>query len=211
MRKSRERRAETFWIAGLLVLGLMVPAGVQAQQSLYQDVKANEVGDVITVILSENISGSSTSDSRRSTQSEGATSGSVSGNFLPFEPTFGADATVDYGADERNLSNQRQLLEGSLSVQIVDVSPRGDLTVEGNRTTEINGEKHTMELRGVVRSNDVNDRNEVFSWRLANADIRYHKQEDLDQVKQRKGVIRKVVFTGVGLLLGGVILSRELQ
>lgn len=202
-------------ISGVLVLlvGALWTAPVQAQlqPSLYQDVKANQVGDVITVILTENISGSSTSDSRRSTQSEGATSGSVSGNFLPFEPTFGADATVDYGADERNLSNQRQLLEGVLSVQVVDVNERGDLTVEGSRTTEINGERHTMELSGVVRPNDVNDRNEVFSFRVANADIRYHKQEDIDQVAQRKGVIRKVVFTGVGLLLGGAILSRELQ
>ncbi|MEX0594079.1 MAG: flagellar basal body L-ring protein FlgH [Balneolaceae bacterium] len=211
MNDGSQQIAAYGWITGFLLAGLIVPSDVQAQQSLYQDVKANEVGDVITVILSENISGSTTSDSRRSTQSEGATSGSVSGNFLPFEPTFGADASVDYGADERNLSNQRQLLEGSLSVQVVEVNPRGDLTVEGSRMTEINGEKHTMELSGVVRPNDVNDQNEVLSWRVANATIRYHKQEDLDQVKQRKGVIRKVVFTGVGLLLGGAILSRELQ
>lgn len=193
----------------IVLLGLIGSVPAYGQVSLYKDNKANQVGDIITVILVENISGSSTSDSRKSSNADGGASGSVSGNFLPFEPTFGSDVNVNYGSDERNLANQRQLLQGQMSVQIVEVTPSGDLIVEGTRKTEINSEVHEMSLTGTVRPNDVDTNNQVLSYRVANADISYQKQGGLDEIKQRRGFIKRVVFAGVGVLLGAVIITRE--
>ncbi|MEX2600489.1 MAG: flagellar basal body L-ring protein FlgH, partial [Balneolaceae bacterium] len=102
-------------IAGFSLIWQIMPA--TAQHSLFQDRKANQVGDIITVILTENISGSSSSDARNSSNANGSASGTASGNFIPFEPTFGTGATVEYGSDERNLASQGQLLEGNMSVQ----------------------------------------------------------------------------------------------
>src|SRR5690625_8005868 len=56
---------------GLLAGGLLLPESATAQNSLYRDVKANGVGDIITVILAENISGSSSSDARSSSNAAG--------------------------------------------------------------------------------------------------------------------------------------------
>ncbi len=182
-----------------------------AQNSIYQDVKAKRVGDIITVVLRESTSGSSTSDSKLKTSSDGSAKGSVAGNFLPFEPTFGADANVNYGSDERNLSTQRQLLEGFISVQITEVTPGGDLMVEGNRMTEVNGEVHKMSLSGTVRQNDVNSRNQVFSYRIANANISYQKMGGLQKKKKNRGLIKKIVFTGLSAGLGAAIIMRELN
>lgn len=197
-------------IPAILTVLLVIHAiPVMGQSSLYSDVKAGKVGDIITVVLMENISGSSTSDSRTAASSDGNASGSVSGNFLPFEPTFGSNVNVNYGSDERNLANQRQLLEGYMSVQIVEISPLGDLIVEGNRTTEINGELHEMSLTGTVRPNDVDSRNRVRSYRVANANISYQKQEGVKELTKRRGMIKRVVFAGVGAALGAVILLRD--
>lgn len=197
-------------LIGSLFAGILLPEAATAQNSLYRDVKANDVGDIITVILAENISGSSSSDARSSSNAAGSAGGSISGNFLPFEPVFGSDANVEYGSDERNLANQGQLLKGNMSVQIIEVTPRGDLVVEGNRTTEINGEIHEMHLTGVVRPNDVNSMNQVLSYRVANANIVYQKQGGVEELTKKRGIIRRVVFTGVGVLLGAAILAREL-
>lgn len=196
-----------------LILALLLqffPADLFAQYSLYRDVKANRIGDIITVVLSENISGSSTADARTTSNASGNAGGSVSGNFLPLEPLFGAGVNVDYGSNERYLANQGQLLQGNLSVQIVDYSPYGDLIVEGTRLTEINGEIHEIQLTGMIRPNDVNSRNQVFSYRVANANIRYSKQGGPEELRKKRGVIRRIVFTGVGVLLGAVIVAREL-
>ena len=184
---------------------------VTGQHSLYRDVKAQKVGDIITVILMENISGSSTTDSRRSSHTGGQASGGTSSNFLPFEPYFGSDASVNYNADERNLANQRQLLQGYLSVQITEVTEWGDLIVSGNRVTEINGELHEIRLHGTVRSNDVDSSNRVPSYRVANAEISYQKKDGLRQMTRKPGFVRRVVFYGIGVAMGAANLVRELR
>ncbi|MAL16789.1 MAG: hypothetical protein CL670_08550 [Balneola sp.] len=182
-----------------------------AQNSLYRDVKAKRIGDVITVVLQESTSGSSTSDNKQSTSSDGMASGSMSGSFLPFEPTFGSGVNVNYGADQKNLSSQRQLLEGYISVQIVEVTQSGDLMVEGNRMTEVNGEIHKMSLSGIVRQNDVDSKNQVLSYRIANANISYHKMGGLRDKKKDRGLLKKIVFTGITAAMSAFVIMRELQ
>lgn len=203
-------RTGAFLVTAILIVSATADSA-KAQYSLYRDVKANQVGDIITVMLMENISGSSTTDARRTSQTGGQASGSTSSNFLPFDPFFGTDASVNYNSDERNLANQRQLLEGYLSVQITEITERGDMRVSGRRITEINGELHEITLEGTVRSNDVDSRNRVPSYRVANAEINYQKKEGMRQMTRRPGFIRRVVFLGVGAAMGAAILVRELK
>lgn len=189
---------------------LVVPDIVNAQTSLFRDVKANKVGDVITVILRESTSGSSTSDSKLSSNAGGAAGGSVTGNFLPFQPAFGSDAQVNFDSDQKNLSNQRQLLEGFISVQIKEVTPGGDLVVEGNRLTEVNGEVHEMMLTGIVRPNDVSSSNQVLSYRIANANISYLKKGGINNKSRDRGLLKKAAFGVLSLGLGAAIIVRQL-
>lgn len=194
-----------------LILAMIWPTLANAQNSLYRDVKANSVGDVITVILQESTNGSSTSDSKLSSSAAGTAGGSVTGNFLPFEPTFGSDANVNYGSDQKNLSNQRQLLEGFISVQITEVTQNGDLMVAGNRLTAVNGEIHEMKLNGVVRPTDVNNRNEVLSYRIANANISYQKQGGISKKSRDRKILRKAAFGAVSMGLGAAIIMKAMN
>ncbi|MBO6793887.1 MAG: flagellar basal body L-ring protein FlgH [Balneolaceae bacterium] len=183
----------------LTILGFLCLSGdVLAQFSMYSDVKAKRVGDIITVVLKENMQGSSTTDSNVQSSVNGQASGSLSGNFMPFEPVFGSGASVNYGNDQKNVATQRQLLEGYVSVQIVEVTEQGDLIVQGKRQTEINGEVHEMSISGTVRVNDVDGRNQVLSYRIANAHISYQKMGGMKDNKRSKGLIKKVIFGGIG-------------
>src|SRR6056300_243774 len=65
---------------------------LNAQYSLFSDVKAKKVGDIITVVLQESSQGSSTTDNRNVSTNSLNASGGLTGNFLPFEPLFGSDA-----------------------------------------------------------------------------------------------------------------------
>jgi len=195
----------------IILAACMFTMPALAQSSLYRDVKANKVGDIITIILNENISGSSKSDARSATSSDGSASGSVSGNFLPFQPTFGSGVNVNYDADKSNLASQRQLLEGFMSVQIIELTPSGDLIVQGDRSTEINGELHEMSLTGTVRSNDINSRNQVFSYRVANANISYQKRGGISELKKKRGLIKRIVFAGIGIGLGAAVIMKGME
>ncbi len=200
-----------FWMLFGVIFLLVAEQSTFAQTSLYRDIKAHQVGDVITIILMENISGSATSDANQTSSADGSTSGSATGSFLPIEPVFGANTSVNYTSDERNLASQQQLLEGLMSVQIVDVSPSGDLIVEGSRATDINGERHRLTLNGIVRPTDVDSHNRVLSYRVANADITYEKEGRLSELSKRRGFLRRTVFMGVTMGLGAVILMNELN
>lgn len=202
-----------FNLTAIALILFLIAEPVVAQHSLYRDVKANRIGDIITIVLVENISGSTTSDSRSASSIDGSATGSVSGNFLPYEPTFGTGAKVDYGSDERNLANQRQLLEGYLSVQIVEVDQMGNLVVEGSRQTEINGEIHEMNIRGLVRTNDIDNRNRVLSYKLANADIKYQKKGGLIDSVNPKGSFSRLAFRVVsaGLAIVAVIKGLDIM
>lgn len=190
-----------------LILAMLFAAGsaTAQQRSLYSDIKAHRVGDVITIILTENISGSSNSDANTASNSSGSASSGVSSNFVPFKPVFGADVNVDYNSDERVSANQQQLLRGTISVRIEEVEENGDLFVSGTRSTEINGELHKMTVNGYVRPSDINDANQVLSYRIANADISYLKKGGIRETRNKLGIGRKIVWGAVGVLTGVAI------
>jgi flagellar L-ring protein precursor FlgH len=200
-----------FGILFSVVVGSAVP--LVAQNSLYSDVKAKRIGDIITVVLKESSQGSSTTDNRSSASGSTDARGSISGNFMPFEPLFGADVQVQNGSEATNLATQRQLLEGFLSVQIIEVTPYGDLIVKGNRITEVNGEIHEMSISGTVRQNDIDGNNQVLSYRIANASISYQKKGGLSNKTRSKRLGTKILTVGVtaGLAAVAVLEALKLQ
>src|SRR5699024_421172 len=129
-----------FIIAGVLVF--LRPLTAAAQNSLYQEITAHEAGDILSGVLRENSAGSASEGASTCSNAEGSAGGSASSDFLPFNPTFGADAKVNYDSDQRAQASQGQLLEGYMSVRIKDRTPQGDFVIEGSRKTEINGEVH---------------------------------------------------------------------
>jgi flagellar L-ring protein precursor FlgH len=195
---------------GFLALLLMMPKTSLAQRSLYEDYKAKRIGDVITIVLQENISGSSNTDYRNQSSTAGEAKGGVSGNLTPFLPLFGANASVDYQTDDKNKSAQSQLLRGTLSARIEQVTPSGDLLVVGSRSTQINGEFHRIEVKGYVRPGDINADNQVPSYRIANAEIVYQKEGGIKQETQRPGFWKRVVWGVLGLGLGTAIVLKAL-
>lgn len=196
----------------ILVLGLSLslPHLANAQRSLYEDYKARRIGDVITIVLQENISGSSNTDFSNQSSTAGEASGGVSGNLTPFLPLFGANASVDYQTDDRNKSAQSQLLRGTLSARVEQVTPSGDLLIVGSRSTQINGEYHKIEVKGYVRPGDINADNQIPSYRIANADIIYQKEGGVKQERKRPGFFKRVAWVVLGLGLTTSIVLKAL-
>ncbi|MEX0773149.1 MAG: flagellar basal body L-ring protein FlgH [Balneolales bacterium] len=173
-----------------------------AQQSLYSDVKAHRPGDVITVIMTENIRGTSRSDSRTQSNTDGSASSGISGSMLPIEATFGADASMDYNSDERGQASQSQLLSGTLSVRIEEVDEGGNYFITGNRRTEVSGEIYKMDISGYIRPEDINDANEVLSFRIANAEIVYQSEGGIAEESRKRGFKRRILWGIMGIGTG---------
>jgi len=173
-----------------------------SQFSLYQDYKARKIGDLVTIVLQENITGSSSADNSNKSGVNGGATGSVTGNLAPFLPLFGANAAVDYQSNDRNAAAQSNLLRGTVSARIEEILPNGDLYLVGMRSNEVNGELYKLEIKGYIRTNDIDSYNVVASYKIANAEIVYVKKESSEKLADRSQFWQKVIWVTIGIGLG---------
>jgi flagellar L-ring protein precursor FlgH len=149
------------------------------QAFLFQDNRARNVGDVLSVVILEN----SEIGQREQRGLKKATDTSV--NF-DYSGTTASDGTSRSAAVEMDLQNSsgrqfdgaaqftsdRRFLD-KLTVTVVDVLPNGNLVIEGRRMRTISGERRYLRITGVVRPADISPQNVVFSESVANFAIEY--------------------------------------
>jgi flagellar L-ring protein precursor FlgH len=135
-----------------------------------------QIGDVITVVLSE------------STQASRVQSGKLtrtsSNNVLPPEMGGGLlGATGLLGGtikqDGSGTADQTASLSGSVVVTVVDVMSNGNLVVRGEKQLALTEGSEIIQVAGVIRPDDVAPNNTVQSKRLANAQITYRGTGDM--------------------------------
>jgi flagellar L-ring protein precursor FlgH len=144
--------------------------------SLYSDVKARRVGDIITVSLRENTNASKsagTSSSKESSVDVNPIIG-LGGNAIRIGKEaiqLGVDASNDFTGDAQ--ASQSNSLQGSISVTVVEVLPNQNLIIRGEKWLTLNNGDEYIRLTGVIRPADVTPTNEIESTKIANARIQY--------------------------------------
>lgn len=144
--------------------------------SIYSDVKARRVGDIITVTLRESTQATKSVGTSRSKETEVGLNPIVGlgGNALNIgneSIQLGLDSSKDFSGDSS--ANQSNNLFGSISVTVVQVLPNQNLLVRGEKWLTLNNGDEYIRLTGVVRPADVSPSNEITSTKIANARIQY--------------------------------------
>jgi len=166
-------------------------AGVQAQ-SMFADKRARNVGDILTVLVVE----SSTASSKAKTETKKvndhgvlATGGS---GALAYSPMYGVNGRLDNKYTGDAAVSRQGVLKTTITVQIQEIQPNGNLVVQGSRAMEVNGENEMTTVTGIVRPQDISTYNTVYSYQLANARISY-KGKGVVQTGQRPGIITRIL------------------
>jgi len=186
----------------LCILTIFFASGITQAQSLYADVKARNVGDILSVIIVESANASQESKSKSKSESDMGANASVSGNVTDFLPVFGAKSSLESAYNGSNGSEQKDRLTGKITVRILEKSETGMLKIKGERKLEVNGESNLMQLEGYVRARDITTNNTVLSYQVADAKITYRKSGVVNSMVG-PGTVSKL-FTG---LLGAVALA----
>ncbi|MEA3297791.1 MAG: flagellar basal body L-ring protein FlgH [candidate division Zixibacteria bacterium] len=140
-------------------------------QSLFTDIKANRVGDILTVIISEQSRASNQVETKTEKASKYSTNGGPGLGPLDFVTTFGAEAEAKSNHDGKGENLRNGSLRAKMSVTVVDLKSNGDLVIEGSRTVGVSGDKEVLTLTGVVRQRDISPDNTIDSYLIADADI----------------------------------------
>jgi flagellar L-ring protein precursor FlgH len=158
----------------LLPLSLRVWAGDFGQSSsLFTDIKANKVGDILTVLIYEYSNATSQVENKTQKSSKASVSGGPGLGPLDFIPLFKADGSNSSTFDGKGENLRSQTLRAKMSVTVVDMKENGDLIIQGSRTVHVSKDNETMTLTGVVRPKDVTANNTIDSYLIADAKISY--------------------------------------
>jgi len=175
-------------------------------QSIYSDIKAYSVGDVITVLIVEIARASRESKVESSSSSGISAQGSVAGNLTDFLPAFGASTGLSNSHDGAEGTQQKEQLSGKVSAIIVEKTQNGMLKIKGERTVQVNGETNIMRLEGLIRQRDIRTDNTVYSYKIANANITYERGGLMNKFINQSTVHKWTTWLfGFGLLVIAVV------
>lgn len=137
------------------------------------DDKAHNVGDIVTILLSDSFS--STANSAVKTARTFNASSGVSAAFGSVSATSGwqnlfspnSSATLN-GAGQSAVTST---LNVTLAGQVMDVLPNGMLVVQAARNMFVANERQTIIVRGVLRPDDISPADVASSSSLTNLEV----------------------------------------
>ncbi|GAB6044932.1 flagellar basal body L-ring protein FlgH [Caminibacter profundus] len=166
--------------------------------NLFSDTKAKQVNDVVTVVITEQITQSSQASKKlneANTDAGGLFDMSVSGALnwrgdtknigktgLSLNlPSMNSSRTFQgSGTQQRN-----EKFETTISARIVKILANGNYYIYGTREIFVDGQKQIIKISGVIRPEDISPDNTIDSKYIADAKIAYETQGDLKRYTEQ--------------------------
>ena len=163
---------------------------------LGRDLRASQVNDVVTVLVSENVNavagGASTTERASSANS------SITSLAGP-KSTTGAlanllGATGDQKINGTGTTSRTATLTATLTARVVKVFPGGLLLIEGNKSIQVNSEQQVITIRGIVRTPDISTANSVASTQIADMEIRVNGKGVVGDAVRRPNALYRLLL-----------------
>jgi flagellar L-ring protein FlgH len=163
---------------------------------LAMDFRATRVGDVVTVVVTEQASANA--QGTTATKRTSAAKSSVAS-------LFGTRAASGKLANLSDINSQQQLngqgstsrqstLTTTLSARVIKVLPNGNLIVEGTKAVAINSEAQNVSLRGIVRPIDIGPDNSINSNRVADLEVCINGKGVVNDAIHRPNLLYRILL-----------------
>jgi flagellar L-ring protein precursor FlgH len=161
--------------------------------NLFSDLKARNVGDIVTINVVESATASKNATTKTSRESDLSASWTgvlqkLSGNWV------GGEVKTDFANnfDGKGETTRSSQLAAYITAQVIQVLPNGYLVIHGNRQVRVNNENQIINVQGVIRTEDINANNIVLSTYIADARIELIG-EGVVSDKQRPGWLARIL------------------
>jgi flagellar L-ring protein precursor FlgH len=141
---------------------------------LFEDRRARNVGDTVTIVIAEK-----TDASKKSNTNTGRSSNNTFGvsalQGLPGKSFLGSNlnATSGFSFDGKGESNNANDFSGTITVTVTEVLGNGNMLVSGEKQVGINQGSEYIRLSGIVNPVQLTAANTIQSTQLADARIEY--------------------------------------
>lgn len=151
---------------------------------LFEDPRARNVGDTITIVLNEQINASKQSGSDAS-KTQATTEAVPTIKGLPFKTLQGMTVSGNSASQfsGKGDSSSSNLFTGTITVTVTEVLPNNNLIVSGERQIGINQGSEFIRFSGVVNPTNIVNGNTVSSTQVADARIEYRGTGYIDEAQ----------------------------
>jgi flagellar L-ring protein precursor FlgH len=167
---------------------------------LFVDMRAREVGDLVTVQISETPSAkldANTKTSRDSSIEAGITD--LLGYMKALEEknkrldrTSMFKSNFKTSFDGKGSSDRSGTVIASITARVVQVLPNGNLRISGKREVRVNNETQYITISGIIRPEDIEQDNVIQSTYVADARVEYTGKGVIAD-KQRPGWLTRIL------------------
>jgi flagellar L-ring protein precursor FlgH len=182
------------------------------EQSMFADKIARNIGDILTIVVSEDTSTQQTARIKTYENTQGGTGifpalNATLNGFVQALPSWlskSSGGTVDEGdvtiptldiaaKSEWNGGGDTQntlTLTNRTAVTVVDVLPNGNLVLEGAKIIRAGQESQYAYMRGIVRPIDIASDNTVPSTKIADAQVEFIPEGELTEAQKKGWLVR---------------------
>ncbi len=144
--------------------------------SLFEDIKARQVGDTVTIRLAESTQASksaSTDAKKDSSIDTGVPTLLGTGLSVGGKQVLNNEWSSSQKFGGKGSSSQSNQLSGNITVTVAEVYPNGNMLIRGEKWLTLNQGEEFVQITGIVRPVDIGPDNSVPSFKVADARITY--------------------------------------
>lgn len=158
--------------------------------SMFEDLKARRVGDLLTIVIVEQMSSSVAEDSDYDKSFEHNNAAGVG----PWP--IGAIPDISFSSSQNGAASGSNTVSSSFQTKVTAtvtcVLPNGNMQVQATRQVITNKEKQDVVLTGVVRPADVSQDNTILSTYIADMKVEFNGTGPIGN-RQKEGLISKIL------------------
>ena len=155
-------------------------------QPMFEDRRPRHIGDVLTIVLQENVSASKSSSISAGRNGSANIGVKAIPSFLDGALGRGkVDTDLSGGTDFKGSggANAENTFSGTITVTLQDVMINGNLKVVGEKQIAINQGTEFIRFSGVVNPRTISGNNTVISTQVADARIEYVGNGYIDEAQ----------------------------
>jgi flagellar L-ring protein precursor FlgH len=153
--------------------------------ALFEDRRPRNVGDILTIVVSEKINATKNSGANASRDASTSAAFSVVPKMLGgLLRNQDAELSGKTGLNAKGGASAANTFNGVITVTVTDVLPNGNLLVSGEKQMGINQGTEFIRFSGVVNPRTVTGNNTVQSTQVADARIEYTAKGYIDEAQQ---------------------------
>ena len=163
---------------------------------LARDVRASQVNDVVTILVTETINAAATGAS--TTQRASTATAAITSLVGPKSPTGALANLLNQSGNQKlngtGTTTRTATLQAVLTARVVKVLPGGLLFIEGSKDLQVNSEQQAITVRGIIRTADITTTNTVGSTQIADMEIRLNGKGVVGDAIRRPNILYRVLL-----------------